>query len=104
MLLYKVMKESGLHEDCIEQAQRLFARLYGAEDFASVPVDEKGRIRLDDYEMKPEVQEKVAKLLNEVTSENIDELADRQGYQDAFLQIFGFRIPNVDYEADVDIM
>lgn len=104
MLLYKVMKESGLHEDCIQQEQRLFARLYGAESFEKVPVDEKGRIRLDDYEMKPEIQEKVTKLLAEVTSENIDELADRQGYQDAFLQIFGFNIPNVDYEADVEIM
>lgn len=106
-LLYKVMKESGLHENCIEQAQRLFARLGGGisgSDWENVPVDEKGRIRLDDLEMKEEVQAKVNELWNNVSSDNIFELADIQGYRDAFLQIFGFHVPGVDYDSDVDIM
>lgn len=106
-LLYKVMKESGLHEGCIEQAQRLFARLFGAESggsLANVPVDGNGRIRLDDLEMKDDVQGKVQELWSRVSSENLSELADLQGYRDAFLQIFGFEIPGVDYTLDVEIL
>lgn len=106
-LLYKVMKESGLHEGCIEQAHRLFARLFGAESggsLANVPVDGNGRIRLDDLEMKEDVQGKVQELWSRVSSENISELADLQGYRDAFLQIFGFEIPGVDYTLDVEIL
>lgn len=102
-LLYKVMKEKGLHEDCIQQAQRLFARLFGGAP-GSVPVDQKGRIRLDDLEMKEEIQAKVKELWDAVSSENISDLTDIQGYREAFLQIFGFAIPGVDYDADADIM
>lgn len=106
-LLYKVLKESGLHEDCIEQIHRLFARLYGGisgSNWESVPVDGKGRIRLDDLEMMETVQAKVKELWSNVSSNNIFELADIQGYRDAFLQIFGFNIPGVDYDSEVDIM
>lgn len=106
-LLYKVMKESGLHEGCIEQAQRLFARLYSGEaggDLKRVPVDEKGRIRLDDLEMKEEVQAKVNALWADISSDTISTLTDVDGYREAFLQIFGFGIPGVDYDADVDIL
>lgn len=103
-LLYKVMKEKGLHEGCIEQAQRLFARLYGeAAGMENVPVDEKGRIRLDDLEMREDVQENIKQLWGTVSGDNLTELADVQGYKDAFLQIFGFAISGVDYEADVEI-
>ncbi len=105
-LLYKVMKENGLHEDCIRQAQRLFEKLYGAgsgSDWNHVPVDSKGRIRLDDLEMREDIQRKVKERWDSVSSENISEFADLQGYRDAFLGIFGFGIPGVDYEADVDI-
>jgi enoyl-[acyl-carrier protein] reductase/trans-2-enoyl-CoA reductase (NAD+) len=73
-------------------------------DLKNVPTDEKGRIRLDDLEMKESVQTKVKELWDNVSSNNIFELADIQGYRDAFLQIFGFNIPGVDYESDVDIM
>lgn len=106
-LLYKVMKEKGLHEDCIEQAQRLFERVYGkisGGDLKKVPVDDKDRIRLDDLEMREDVQAKVKELWESISSDNISELADIEGYKNSFLQIFGFNIPNVDYEADVDIM
>lgn len=107
MLLYKVMKENGLHEGCIEQAQRLFARLYGGAvggNWEDVPVDGEGRIRLDDLEMREAVQAEVKARWEKVDSGNVAELADLQGYRDAFHQIFGFAIPGVDYDADIDIM
>lgn len=104
-LLYKVMKEKGLHEGCIEQLQRLFSRVYQeADSLENVPVDGKGRIRMDDLEMREEVQEKIKQLWGTISGGNLTELADVQGYQDAFLQIFGFAIPGVDYEADVEIL
>ena len=98
--LYKVMKEKGLHEGCIEQLQRLFAdRLYAGGE---VPTDEAGRIRIDDWEMREDVQEEVAKLWNELTTENIYDLSDLEGYRKEFFQLFGFETDGVDYEADVD--
>ncbi|MDK8192682.1 trans-2-enoyl-CoA reductase family protein [Paenibacillus sp. UMB7766-LJ446] len=98
--LYKVMKEKGLHEGCIEQLQRLFAdRLYTGGE---VPTDAKGRIRIDDWEMRADVQEEVAKLWNELNTENIYDLSDLEGYRKEFFQLFGFETDGVDYEADVD--
>lgn len=98
--LYKVMKEKGLHEGCIEQLQRLFAdRLYAGGE---VPTDAEGRIRIDDWEMRADVQEEVAKLWNELTTENIYDLSDLEGYRREFFQLFGFETDGVDYEADVD--
>ncbi|MDN4604690.1 trans-2-enoyl-CoA reductase family protein [Paenibacillus sp. F6_3S_P_1C] len=98
--LYKVMKEKGLHEGCVEQLQRLFAdRLYAGGE---VPTDEAGRIRIDDWEMRADVQEEVAKLWNELTTENIYDLSDLEGYRREFFQLFGFETDGVDYEADVD--
>lgn len=98
--LYKVMKEKGLHEGCIEQLQRLFAdRLYAGGE---VPTDAEGRIRIDDWEMRADVQEEVAKLWNELTTENIYDLSDLEGYRREFFQLFGFETNGVDYEADVD--
>ncbi|MFC9709180.1 enoyl-ACP reductase FabV [Paenibacillus sp. NPDC056933] len=98
--LYKVMKEKGLHEGCVEQLQRLFAeRLYTGGE---VPTDEAGRIRIDDWEMRADVQEEVAKLWSELTTENIYDLSDLEGYRREFFQLFGFETDGVDYEADVD--
>ncbi|WP_054956987.1 enoyl-ACP reductase FabV [Paenibacillus dakarensis] len=98
--LYKVMKEKGLHEGCIEQTYRLFAdRLYGNQP---TPVDEKGRIRIDDWELRSDVQEEVEKLWEQVTSENIYDLTDLEGYRREFFQLFGFETDGVDYEADVN--
>jgi len=98
--LYKVMKEQGLHEGCIEQTYRLFAnRLYTNE---GTPVDEKGRIRLDDWELAPAVQEEVTKLWHELTTDNIYELTDLHSYRREFFQLFGFETDGVDYEAETD--
>lgn len=100
-LLYKVMKAKGLHEGCIEQIQRLFAeRLYLDE----VPVDEKGRIRVDDWEMRSDVQEEVLKLWAEATTETLPDIGDLPGYTTDFFDLFGFGLDGVDYDADVDEM
>lgn len=99
-VMYKVMKEQKLHEGCIEQMVRLFEEKLVNE---KVPVDEEGRIRLDDWEMKPEVQNEIMKIWDKITTENVEELCDIEGYWDDFFQMFGFRIPGVDYEADVEI-
>lgn len=99
-LLYKIMKEEGIHEGCIEQIQRLYQeRLYTGNE---VPVDEKGRIRIDDLEMRPDVQEKVAKLWIEAVTENLAEIGDLEGYRKDFYNLFGFDVAGVDYKADAN--
>jgi enoyl-[acyl-carrier protein] reductase / trans-2-enoyl-CoA reductase (NAD+) len=99
-LLYKVMKDQGTHEDCIEQCDRLFReRLYNG---ASPQPDDAGRIRLDDWEMAPEVQSLVMERWQQVTTENFQELGDIEGYQSSFLRLFGFGLEGVDYDADSD--
>lgn len=101
-LLYKIMKEDGIHEGCIEQIQRLFKnRLYTGD---AVLLDEKGRIRIDDWEMRDEVQERVAKLWIEATTENLPEIGDLAGYKTDFFNLFGFQVADVDYTADVNEM
>ncbi len=101
-LLFKIMKAAGTHEDCCEQMYRmLHDRLLAGDK----PVtDENGFIRMDDYEMEPVIQDKVAGLWNKVTTENISDEGDIKGYWEAFFEIFGFGIDGVDYEADVDTM
>ncbi len=99
-LLFKVMKERGIHEGCIGQMYRLFHDRLCREE---VVTDENCLIRLDDYEMKPEVQGAVAELWKQVSKDNIAEIGDIEGYWQEFYEIFGFRIDGVDYEADVDI-
>jgi enoyl-[acyl-carrier protein] reductase/trans-2-enoyl-CoA reductase (NAD+) len=99
-LLYKVMKEKGLHEGCIEQIERLFAeRLYNG---ASPQQDEKGRIRIDDWEMRPEIQAAVAAVWPGVTTETLSQVSDIAGYREEFLRLFGFGLPGVDYAAEVE--
>jgi len=98
--LYKVMKEKGLHEGCIEQIQRLFAeRLFNG---AELQVDEAGRIRIDDWEMRPDVQEAVDKIWPVVTTENLGEITDIAGYRQEFLRLFGFGFEGVDYDAETE--
>lgn len=99
-LLYKIMKEEGIHEGCIEQIQRLFQeRLYTGSE---VPVDEKGRIRIDDWEMRDDVQAKVAKLWEEATTETLPAIGDLAGYRNDFLNLFGFEFAGVDYNAEAN--
>lgn len=101
-LLYKVMKKEGLHEGCIEQIQRMFAdRLAQGVD---PQLDDKGRVRIDDWEMRPHIQQAVAELWPTVSTENLSELSDIEGYRAEFLKLFGFGLPGVDYDAEVDPM
>jgi len=101
-LLYKVMKEKGIHEGCIQQIYRLFQdRLYSAAPVP--PVDEEGRIRLDDWEMREDVQAEVAELWEKVNSENIRSLSDVDGYKRDFFNLFGFACPGIDYDQEVEI-
>lgn len=98
--LYKTMKEKGIHEGTIEQMYRLFAdRLYVSGE---TPVDAEGRIRIDDWEMRDDVQAEVAKLWDELDSENIYRLSDLEGFRREFFQLFGFEVDGVDYERETD--
>ena len=98
-LLFKVMKEKGTHEGCIEQVDGLFREsLYGAEPH----LDADGRLRADYKELQPDVQDTVKDLWNKVTNENLYQLTDFTGYKTEFLRLFGFEIAGVDYEQDVN--
>jgi enoyl-[acyl-carrier protein] reductase/trans-2-enoyl-CoA reductase (NAD+) len=98
-LLFKVMKEQGTHEGCIEQVYGLYKdSLYGN----SPHLDNEGRLRADYKELDPAVQAQVLQLWDQVTSENIYALTDFAGYKTEFLRLFGFEIDGVDYEADVN--
>ncbi len=99
-LLYKIMKAKGTHEGCIEQMDRLFReRLYVKN---GPMVDQNQYIRLDDWEMDPEVQSAIAKLWPVLNSENLDSLADVAGYREEFYHLFGFGFPEIDYNIDID--
>jgi enoyl-[acyl-carrier protein] reductase/trans-2-enoyl-CoA reductase (NAD+) len=98
-LLYKIMKEEGTHEECIEQMDRLFRdRLSSATPL----VDADGRIRVDDWEMAAPVQKLIVERWLEVNTSNLGELGDFDGYQSSFLRLFGYGFEGVDYDADVD--
>lgn len=99
-ILYKVMKEKNIHEGCIEQMSRLFTeKLFDEQP----KTDEQGMIRLDDWEMREDVQKAVMDIWPTITTENLKELADTNGYHEDFLRMFGFGIDGVDYTADVEI-
>ena len=102
-VLFKIMKENGTHEGCIEQMERLFSeRLYTADK--KVPVDSENRIRVDDLELDPAVQAKVDEIMPKVTEENVAEFTDLAGIRHDFLMINGFDVPGVDYEKEVTLM
>jgi enoyl-[acyl-carrier protein] reductase/trans-2-enoyl-CoA reductase (NAD+) len=99
-ILYKIMKAKGTHEGCIEQMQRLFAtQLYAP---TGPKFDEAGRIRVDDWEMRPEVQSAVKEIWPQTTTENLATLTDIAGYRSEFMKLFGFGLPGIDYEADAE--
>jgi Uncharacterized paraquat-inducible protein B len=96
---FKLMKEQGIHEGCIEQIQRLFyTRLFDGE----FVTDDAQRIRMDDWELRESVQQACRDLWSQVTTENLSQLTDYQGYKDEFLKLFGFGWDGVDYDADVN--
>jgi enoyl-[acyl-carrier protein] reductase/trans-2-enoyl-CoA reductase (NAD+) len=99
-ILYKIMKAAGTHEGCIEQMQRLFAtQLYSA---TGPKFDDAGRIRVDDWEMRPEIQAAVAQIWPQITTENLATLTDIAGYREEFMKLFGFGLPGINYEADAE--
>jgi enoyl-[acyl-carrier protein] reductase/trans-2-enoyl-CoA reductase (NAD+) len=99
-LLYKIMKAEGVHEGCIEQIQRLFEqRLYTGKE---VPTDDKGRIRIDDWEMRDDIQDRIKTLWEKATTENLSEIGDLAGYKQDFLNLFGFGFEGVDYNVDTN--
>ena len=100
-LLFKVMKEKGIHEDIISHIHRMFATQLRAG--ADKRLDEDGRIRMDDVELSDDVQAEVQRRWPEVTTENLAQLGDLEGFREDFLKIFGFGFEGVDYDADVDI-
>jgi enoyl-[acyl-carrier protein] reductase/trans-2-enoyl-CoA reductase (NAD+) len=98
-LLFKVMKEQGTHEGCIEQIDGLFRdSLYSDSPY----LDEEGRLRADSKELDPATQEAVAKLWKDINTETLRQLSDFEGYKREFLQLFGFEVDGVDYQVDVD--
>jgi enoyl-[acyl-carrier protein] reductase/trans-2-enoyl-CoA reductase (NAD+) len=104
--LFKVMKGKGLHEGCVEQTVRLFRdRLYSQEalgDGGKVLVDSDGRIRLDDWEMQEDVQQEVTERMEKITKDNLLELCDVEGFKHDFLEVHGFDVSGIDYEAEID--
>jgi enoyl-[acyl-carrier protein] reductase/trans-2-enoyl-CoA reductase (NAD+) len=99
-ILYKIMKAKGTHEGCIEQIDRLFrTQMYGG---TGLDFDDAGRVRVDDWEMKPDVQAAVAELWPQVNTGNLAKLTDIAGYRTEFLKLFGFGLPGVDYDAEVE--
>src|SRR5690554_302610 len=100
-LLYKVMKEKGIHEGTIEQMQRLFAeRLYTSNQ--NLPLDNENRICIDDLEMREDVQKEVDQLWKQVTTENIEQISDIEGYRNDFFNLFGFNYNGIDYDAETN--
>jgi len=98
-LLFKVMKEQGIHEGCIEQVDGLYRdSLYNDSPY----LDEEGRLRADRKELDPEIQAAVAALWDDINTETLRTLSDFDGYKREFLQLFGFEVDGVDYEADVN--
>ncbi|ALM53649.1 enoyl-ACP reductase FabV [Halomonas huangheensis] len=98
-MVYRIMKEQGLHEGTIDQLNRLFGeRLYGGE----LATDDVGRLRLDDWELRDDVQQACQDLWSQVTTENLFDITDYAGYKHEFLKLFGFERDDVDYDADVE--
>lgn len=100
-LVYKVMKDKGLHEGTIEQLNRLFSEQLYRTDGKAADLDDTGRLRMDDKELRDDVQNECKQLWQQVNSDNLFQLTDYAGYKHEFLKLFGFERSDVDYEADV---
>lgn len=99
-LLYRVMKEKGIHEGTIEQKHRLLKdMIYGGKP----EIDDERRLRPDNWEMREDVQSEVEALWDKVTPENFKEISDYKGAREEFMQLNGFDFDNVDYDADIDL-
>ena len=103
-MVFKIMKEKGLHEGCMEQIYRLFSSQLYKGDGSAPTTDDARRLRLDDWELRDDVQQACKELWPTITTENLFELTDYQEYKDEFLRLFGFGVDGVDYDADVDTL
>ncbi|NNN97880.1 MULTISPECIES: enoyl-ACP reductase FabV [unclassified Vibrio] len=101
-MVFKKMREQGVHEGCIEQIYRMFSQRLYKEDGSAPEVDEQNRLRLDDWELREDIQKHCRELWPQITTENLKELTDYVEYKEEFLKLFGFGVDGVDYEADVD--
>jgi len=99
-ILYRVMKEKGLHEACIQQMDRLFRDFLYMD--SPLRVDSEGRVRLDDLEMREDVQGEVARRWAKAATDTIQQLADVEGFRSEYLNYHGFGVRGVDYGAEVD--
>lgn len=97
-IVFKIMKEQGIHEGCIEQIQRLFASSCTA---VRRRIPTKHRLRTDDWELRDAVQETCREIWQQLNDSNINELTDYRGYKAEFLRLFGFGLQGVDYDADL---
>ncbi|MGY5453127.1 enoyl-ACP reductase FabV [Agarivorans sp. MS3-6] len=103
-MVFKIMKEQGLHEGCMEQIYRLFDQRLYREDGTAPAVDDKNRLRLDDWELREDIQQTCVDLWPKITSENLLEHTDYANYKTEFLKLFGFGVEGVNYEEDVDTL
>ncbi|MCA2017918.1 trans-2-enoyl-CoA reductase family protein [Vibrio tritonius] len=101
-MVFKKMREEGVHEGCMEQIFRMFSQRLYKEDGSAPEVDDKNRLRLDDWELRDDIQQHCQNLWPQITTENLKELTDYVQYKEEFLKLFGFGIEGVDYEADVN--
>lgn len=101
-MVFKKMREEGVHEGCMEQIFRMFSQRLYKEDGSAPEVDDKNRLRLDDLELRDDIQQHCQNLWPQITTENLKELTDYVQYKEEFLKLFGFGIEGIDYEADVN--
>lgn len=99
--VYKKMREQGLHEDCIDQIYRMFSQRLFLEDGAKSELDNNNRIRLDDWELRDDIQSHCRELWSKITTENLEAMTDYIQYKHEFLKLFGFDIAEIDYDVDV---
>jgi len=98
-LLFKAMKKKGTHEGCIEQLYRLYTECLYSE---TPRLDDVGRLRVDELEIQPEIQDELSNAWSNITTENLHELTDFKGYKEEFIKLFGFGVSDINYDAEVD--
>lgn len=103
-ILYKLMKEKNTHEGCIEQMVRLFSQKVYNSMADNIELDENRQIRLDDWEMDSDIQNEISRVWSEVTTDNLNELTDINGYKEDFYRLFGFGFSEVDYDEDINLI
>ena len=101
-MVFKKMRDEGVHEGCIEQINRMFRERLFKADGSAAEVDDSNRLRLDDWELRDDIQQHCRELWPQITDDNLTELTDYREYKEEFLKLFGFGVDGVDYEADVN--